>query len=51
MSTLLSASEAIKLNTGKPKVLSELGKLTNWRTGELGNWDKEWITATDFLNY
>jgi hypothetical protein len=38
MSTLLSASEAIKLNTGKPKVLSELGKLTNWRTGELGNW-------------
>jgi hypothetical protein len=51
MSTLLSASEAIKLNTGKSKVLSELGKLTNWGTGELGNWDKEWITATNFLNY
>ncbi|MFT4941036.1 MAG: hypothetical protein ACI88A_004097 [Paraglaciecola sp.] len=51
MSTLLSASEAIRLNTGKPKVLSQLCKLTSLGTGELENWVKEWITATNFLNY
>jgi hypothetical protein len=38
MSTLLSASEAIRLNTGKPKVLSQLCKLTSLGTGELENW-------------